>query len=344
MLAGVLGFLTASAFWPGLISAATAPRWAVMAAVSPLLLRPNPALLRPIFVATLGVWLGYAALSVWWAPDSLTALHELIHLTILAVIAILATGLARLDGLLTGLSIGVALSGIICAVQFLGWSPVEQAVGPAGLFYNRAILGETAAPLLVWCLLTRRGWLAIPLGVALLLCQSRVGLAVAGVVLLACYPRRVLLAALVIAVYAGIGWALDVLPVDIGKLYSAIQRLAIWRVTLTALPLEGHGIGAFSAHFPHWEYAHSDVLQSLYELGLATVAPLVLGVLAFEAPGGRAEKATLAVVALEACVSFPLHMPATGFIFAVLTGWLGCRRPHLRDVYDARRDPVSVGA
>jgi hypothetical protein len=179
----------------------------------------------------------------------------------------------------------------------------------------------------------------------LVLCESRVGLFATGLALVAFLSsQRILLLILGAGIYCILAWGLGVLPFDPGKLASASQRIEIWQDAISGVSMLGNGLGAFTAHFPHWEYAHSDLLQSLCELGIGTVGPVVCCVLAFQAPGHRPEKAALAVLAIEATVSFPLHLPATGFLFALLAGWLGGRRGVLRDACDVVGVPANAGA
>lgn len=337
-----LGFIVATAFWPGILSSAVAPRWVAVAILPPLLCRLDLAAIRPAFAFGLLVWVAYAALSVVWSVDKLTAGNEVFHLLFLVSVALMAAGAEDISGLLLGFSIGVSLSGILAAVQFFaGWSPVEQTIGPAGLFLNRALLAEIAAPVFVWCLLslnrsggTRLGWyvLLLPLAVPLVICESRVAVIATVVGLLFAYPRYGWRIAVGLAGYGLAAWFLNVLPFDPGKLASADQRFEIWRDAIAGFSPFGRGIGSFTALFPRWEYVHSDVLQAIYELGIGAVAPLVCGVMAFTAPADKPEKAALFVMAVVAAASFPLHTPAAAFLGFALAGHLAGRRAGLRSV------------
>jgi hypothetical protein len=339
-----VGFVAAMAFWPGLLSAAIAPRWVALAVLPPLLCRVDLRALQPTFFIALAGWLGYAAISIGWAPDRLTATHELIHLALLTIIAVAAAGIDDISGVLRWVSLGVAFSGALSVAQFYGWSPVEQISVPAGTFLNRAVLGEIAAPLFVWCLLSREFTLSAFLLCPLVLCQSRVAIvaAIAGMVI--ARPRWAIAIALSAIGYLGLAWMIGVLPYDASKFASASLRMEIWQQATTGLSVFGNGLGSFSANFPRSEYAHSDILQALYELGIGVLAPLVCGVLAFKAPASRPERAALVAVAIEVAVAFPLHLPASGFLAFLLAGRLGGRRAELRGVCDDGGTPACAGA
>jgi hypothetical protein len=321
----ILGFFVATAFWPGLLDAATAPRWAVIAAGVPLVSRLDPGSVRRWPLALFGLWLAYAALSLLWAPDRLTAAHELFRLLILAAVFLAAANLDDIGPVLRLFGWGVAASSFLAVPQFLGWSPVGEAVAPAGLFYNRDFLAELVAPLLVWAVWRRDWWLAVALSPAPLLCQSRVAL---------------------IAIAAGLGWhvwqsarwrwlvpavaacVLLVAALTLGKTDSTLERLAIWQAALSDPRIFGHGMGAFTAAFPVWEYAHSDALQAVYELGIGAGLPALL-VLVLCRNARRAIGAASIAMAVEIAIAFPLHLPASGFLAVLLAGGLARARPPL---------------
>ncbi|MBI3950269.1 MAG: O-antigen ligase family protein [Acidobacteria bacterium] len=172
-----------------------------------------------------------------------------------------------------------------------------------------------------------------------------------------------------LAVTAGIGAAaLIVLPLlgnqeainHLLNLKSVRGRVWMWAVTWTMIkdaPWGGHGLGTFGLHFPLYQakvfsqewaapfvsnasftsYAHNDYLQLWAEVGL-------LGLLAFGmlvwmvVKRGRALAndpvalgcwAALISLLVNAAVAFPLHLPTTLMLFAVLLGaveGVGCKK------------------
>ncbi len=132
---------------------------------------------------------------------------------------------------------------------------------------------------------------------------------------------------------------------------SVRGRVFIWAVTGTmiqAAPWFGHGLGTFGLHFPHYQarafaqdwaapflsnasattHAHNDYLQAWAETGLLGLAGL--GVLVWMViRRGRALAgdplalgcwAALISLLVNAAVAFPLHLPASLMLFAVLLG------------------------
>ena len=263
---------------------------------------------------------GYAGLSLFWTPDRLTGEYEFVHLLILAAAFLAAANIEDIGPLVRVFAWGVAASSILAVLQFAHfWSPIEQMISPAGLFFNRAFLAELAAPLFVWAVFSEEWLLAGLMGAPLILCQSRIALGTAAAVILIFRPRWIGWALLAGVVYGVVAYALGTLPINIGKLFSAEQRFQIWTAALSGLSPSGRGIGAFLTNYPEWGYAHSDLMQAFYEFGIGAI-PFTLLAATLYGCGARAEQAALAAIGIEACLSFPLHLPASGFLAAVLAG------------------------
>jgi hypothetical protein len=320
----VLAFLASVAVWPGIPDMATVPRWAVIAVGLPLVSRLDPREVAEPFRWLLLGGLAWAALSVAWSPDRLGAVLALFYLLVLSLVFVAAAA-AEFDAIMTGLAAGAGVSAVIAMVQMCGWSPVAQFAAPAGLFFNRDLLGEFLAPVAVWVLL--RGYRGF--GLALLL------------VIVATHSRSAGLAALLGLIYA---WrvtpttklfalsgvvVLSMLAISFGDQASAQQRIAIWWQAATHLSVFGHGIGWFQATYPLYVRAHSDLLQLLAELGLGAILWILTPVKMFaERRGELVQRAVLLTVCVEAAVSFPLHTPMGGFVAAAVAGSLAaaCRR------------------
>jgi hypothetical protein len=317
-----LGFFIAVAFWPGLLSAAVAPRWALIAVGLPLVSWLDPRALDLRIGLCLLATLGLAALSLAWTPDPLTGSLELSHLLILCAAVLAGACCTDLAPVLRAVALGVGVSSLIAVAQLVGHSPVEQMVSPAGLFANRNVLGELAAVVMVWAVLSGERWVSLVLLAAVILCRSRVGLVSA--VLALCWARPRWTPSIVImgVIYVLLAPLVGMSPLDPGKLVSAAERLEIWTAAISDPRLFGHGIGSFTAAYPGWEYAHSDFLQAFYELGVGVV-PFALVVVAALLAGPRSpERAAFGVLAVECLISFPLHLPTSAFLAGLLVGHL----------------------
>ncbi|HEV2225097.1 MAG TPA: hypothetical protein VGR84_19045, partial [Candidatus Acidoferrales bacterium] len=231
-------------------------------------------------------------------------------------------GEESLDGFMIGLAVGLLPSAALCLPQIIGWSPLPAGIEPSGLFYNRDILGELSAPVFVWFML-RRSWLTLIPAVPLLLCSSRVSWVAASLGLIFALPGRVR-KILGIAAMASVVAAVSVLWSE--RLRTVNERLMIWKITLRHVTISGHGIGSFDAVFPMFVTAHSDVLQAVFELGIGAAFLLALGIFLCLRETDRVVRGTFVASAVEVLVSFPLHLPANGFLVAVVAGHLARRR------------------
>ncbi len=187
------------------------------------------------------------------------------------------------------------------------------------------MLAEFASPLLVWAVVKQRWGLVACTVLPLLINGSRIGVAAAAVALVVGFwPRslhgRILL---VLAVTLLLGAVLLYLTAFNHKLGSIGLRLIFWLSTAYAITPLGHGLGWFRAANLSTEFAHSDVLQAFAELGLGACLFAAIPLFALFRKGQpRAELCAFLVLAIELVVSFPLHVPATAFLAALLAGYL----------------------
>lgn len=332
----VLGFAVTAAYFPGLLSPAYTPRWAVIligvALLTALDPRDVPASLRWI----VGWVLAMAAMATAFAsPDRLTGTLEFFCIVILCLAALAGASLNSMTDLMRGIGAGLALSSLLAICQYTGlWSPVPQTSSPSGLFFNSEILAELAALVLVWALLMRSWVIAAFAIIPLALCGSRVAVlaAVCGLAY-GLWPRDPIarIAVLGLAIPAGLGLvAILVFGVGLHKMGSLDHRLVLWGATIAAWTQWGHGLGWFEAAHPFEGMAHSDALQVIAEVGIAGFALLAIPFVAFRRNRGtHAERACFVAVCVEVVISFPLHFPASGFLAAVLAGYLVSDRPWL---------------
>lgn len=339
-----VGFGVAIVFWPGWIGSVISPRWAVLAALTPLVAKVDLKRLDPLSVGLpLFLMLAWATLTLAWTPDPLTGFNELFHLLILVGIVAAVSGLDDLAPVLSATGWGLAVSSVLAVPQFFGWwSPVEQISVPGGLFYNRLMLAEAAAPIFLWAALSRRYWLAVALSPAMLLCQSRVAALAVLIGFLAARPRWALLV-LPVAVLASAGaWWLGLPPFDINKMVSTYARLEIWGDALAGIVPAGQGIGSFTTLYPRWEFAHSDILQAWFELGFGSLPIMAFFVVAIRGPV-TPERAALSALLVETAISFPLHRPVTAFLAVALAAHLVAVRSGVRGGECRGRDQDVMG-
>ncbi len=323
----IWGFLVAIAYWPGILSAAFVPRWAVVAIGVALVGKIDPrALTRPILWLLVAA-LTAAALSVLQSPDRRGGLLELFYFVAFAGVFVVSSGFQSITPALRGLCAGLVLSSVLCLWQLSGWSVVPQASVPAGLFFSREVLAEFAAPLLVWAIV-RREWLCILAAIVpVALCDSRVAFASVAVGLLAAWrvPWQTKCLTLVPIALAAVAM-LFVFGAE--KFSTGGLRMVLWGATAMAIRPWPQGLGWFLAVHPNEQFAHSDLLQVLAEFGVIGALPLLaIFVLMLKYGNGeRGERAAFVAISVEAIVSFPLHVPATGFLAFLLAGHLARRR------------------
>ncbi len=309
---------------PTLLSAAFVPRLAVIAVGVPVVCDMSVwSVDATVRVALLGLLLVSVA-SLGLSPDPLAGFRDVIFLMFLCGAFIMGSSLDRIDGVMLGLGLGLGVSSLMCVPQWFGVSLVPQAAVPAGLFYNSEVLGEFSALILIWSLLRPVPLIAALALVPVLLCGSRVALVSLAVALFYAWRPgwRVLVGVTVACTAAAI-----VALVGTGdvKFHSAGLRGVIWGATAMAITPWGNGLGWFQAAHPSEQYAHSDVLQAMAELGVGSVFLFALAVIALmRQRGNHAERATFVGVCVQAAISFPLHLPASGFLAAVLAGYLAC--------------------
>jgi hypothetical protein len=321
-------FIVAAAYVPGIFAPSSMPKWWAFAVGLALASDLDPRRVPAVY------WLGvaWAAVTLAWTPVPGEALLDVYFLILIGFGIGAAAALDDLGPVLSAFCWGLSLSSALAVAQWLGWNGIPS-VGPSGLFMNSELLAETAAPLLAWAILRRRFAEVTIAGVPLLICGSRVAVvAVAAALVLTWRPRRrwarpALL--LLIAVAA----ASTLVILGPGKLQSGMDRAVLWLAAIDSVTLLGRGVGWWAvAHSdPLTEFAHSDALQLVVETGVGAALFFAVPVAALLGGAGKpGERAAFAAVCIEAVVSFPLHVPATAFLAAILAGSLVGARSRLR--------------
>ena len=133
-----------------------APHWAVLALGLPLVskLDPRPLLGWPGVLLIAGV--AWAALGLAWTPDPLGGALDLWHTVLLSLVVVAAAGIENPRRVMTALAYGIAVSVGVAVFQLAGYHPIATVNRPAGLFFNRDLFAEAAAPVFIWAALGKR--------------------------------------------------------------------------------------------------------------------------------------------------------------------------------------------
>lgn len=332
-------------FWPGIAGAATTPRWAFLAVVVPAVLWFRQIKNITLAHLLLGCFLAWGGVSFFWGTVGYDWALTYAHFLMMAGLFVIAAEMKSVRGMIAGATVAMAVNSAVCYAQIQGWQGLGQLVKPGGLFLNRNVGSETAALLLI-ALVYKRMWWGIPLVLPSFIMQNNRGataalIVVAALALLRTRPKILVAVVSVAAAFVSLHYIKywDG-PVD--------ERFSIWFDTIDGYRWLGHGLGQFYGTYPSVatridtlaqrpDHAHNDLLELGYELGIGFVF-----VLAFVRSIWRnslaTEKAVLIAFAVEGMFGFPLYMPTTAAIFAVVAGRLAGAGPSLRDdLYAGRR-------
>jgi hypothetical protein len=314
---GSYSFLLSVFYIPQFFHGATNTRWGLLAVTTPILLLALKPLGKFTLLHLIGLtFLVLSFLSLIWTFNFYDSIDKLISFLIVAQLFVLGTRLDHIN--LKWIFIGLALG---LAVSLVNW--------PKGLFVNENILAETAILTLVG-LIVFEGYIFTLFVIPNIVTGSR-AVIVAGLVTMAIFvwnKHR-------IAGYSLI--ALSVLFIGASYIFgfnvnSFKERLDIWQDALNGISLFGNGIGSFHSLFPWFSenidvfktrpvYAHNDLLQITFELGLFGLALSVLFMSILLRTNSN-EKYIISTFAVLSLFSFPFHMPTSVFIFAIVAGYM----------------------
>lgn len=328
----LLGIAIMTAFMPGVIGLVSITSWAVMWLVVPVLLLKCEIEINIINILG-AVFLSYAALSLLWSPHGML---ELMQLLALASVFVWGSTLKDLKNVTIGLSIGLAFSSVLAIFQFFGINIVYSGtIRPSGLFFNSNIFAEISGMLLLLILINKLWWY-IPVAVPGLMVSSRaviLGLGVSLAMLVWAKSKiasiSILISSWFIAYF--ITFPTTIVTSAITNTASAIQRLYVWQDMLAGFTLFGNGIGSFIYKFPEYnrhvdssvtivEYAHNDLLQLIFELGIGAI-PLMIAVALLLKVQNEYRSAFVFFIIIG-IFGFPLHMPITLFMVALVAAQL----------------------
>lgn len=319
---GWFAFAVAVAYWPGIPEAVVTAKWAVISAAPVMLFWLTP---RWSIVHTLAlVFLAWAGITGAWTPVETDAADAMFKLTLGFLLFVIGFETRSLDTFYKCLAIGLIPSTVVAVAQAAGYVPLDGGMeAPSGLFGNSNVMGELAA-LVIIGLAAQASWGFVGLtAVPLLLAQARC--AFLAVILTGLFASRFATGVLLVCMAA-----LLVLPMhrDLPSIHSMGERFSIWRDAASELTAEGQGIGSFqtvmqarsdSTHRVV-QHAHNDAIELAVELGpLGCILALVLAALVMSRAEGS-DRLVLAALGIEAMFGFPLHMPGTVFVGAVVAG------------------------
>ncbi len=329
-------FAIGVAFWPGTAGGAISPRWALIGAGIWLFVRPVE-IAAGHFVMVLLV--GWGALSLTWSAFPLDGIDALCRLIFLTGAFFVGSSLTNLRPVYAGFALALGVSSVIAIAQtFWDWQGVFHAShGAAGLFVNKNSMAEIAALVLIGVLVERMWWLVPLILPAALLPVSRttlLALAVSGLVALRS-PLAWFLVCFGLSGVAVFVFDLGWWPAIPNSLY---ERLSFWGDTVRNLNVMGHGLGSFNGLYPSFatadtlavrtDHVHNDYIEWVFELG--AVGAALLAALVVCLVRGRAVRCSAGCVAValgvEMLLAFPLHLPCTAFLGALVLGHLAGNR------------------
>ena len=330
-------------FLPGIASGGSTPRWAFLAVLVPIILFSIKVRLTLPHIF-LGLLISYGALSFFWSTVGYDWALEMSRFLIVFGLFLIGSSLQSLRPIIIGCAIGLAINSIVVIAQVYGWQGIQQTVSPGGLFLNKNLGGEIAALILIGALYERIWW-AIPLVLpSFILPHSRGSYAAFGAVaLLWAFQKhpKTLVVLVSVAVFL-FGYLYIIYPDG-----AVAERFSIWADVLDGSSWFGHGLGQLYSTYPEYasrvdtlaqrpEHAHNDLLELWYDLGIGSIVVIAF-VRCLWRGTLQAEKAILVAFFVEGLFNFPLYMPATAALFALVAGSLAGSGPSLRDDINACR-------
>lgn len=321
----IFAFLVTVAYWPGNPAAVVTVKWAVVSCAPLMLFMPR---IRWSVIHTLAcVLIGWAAVTALWAPDQAVAIDALWKMMLGFVLFMVGYEVESLDGFYIGAAVGLLPSSVLVA-----WQLTQGDPQPAGLFGNPNMLGEAAALVAIALFLRSLWWPSAIVIPALVLAQAR-GAYLAVLAVFAA-RGRVLLVAMVCML------GLLALPKHraLADLSTMQERLTIWRDSAKLVTVFGHGIGSFETVIAGKHSLpdkivtrpHNEILGAAVELGVfGAIFAFALSGLVVARAQWR-ERAVLLGLGVEAMFGFPLAMPATAVIGAVVAGHAARGWAHIR--------------
>lgn len=321
----ILAFLVMTAYIPNYIGYAIPTGWVVMllGAVYYLYWGNSTQLTKSQLIQNWSIlaFVFYAALSLIWSPNGYYIFSQL-----LAIVGIFIVS-SKLDIklIIKGLVFGLIVSDLVMLSQIFGFKEILYVtLLPAGLFVNSNILAEVSTLILILLLINRMWWYSFACLPGLLVSSRATVLSLIGASVVWAWSKSKLITTAFITLGCLVFYIFSShhdMSID--------ERLTIWRDTINGFTLFGHGIGSFEYLYPMYSSlnpaemlrpneAHNEFIQFYFELGIMIILPIFTIIINWN----KEYAPWLVSFAIISCFGFPLHIPATAFMFAIVFGYI----------------------
>ena len=359
---GLLGFAFAITFVPYLAEASNAPKWIIASVLVPWMLAGRRIEMTTAHWLVLA-FLAWCAISLFWAVSLFDGVNQLWKFIVLAGVFALGS-CVDIRPALKWFVFGIVINGVVAALQHEGILQSLSVAGHAGLLLQKNYLAEAGLVAAVIAFTLNR-WLSGSLSLVVLAISASKAAWFAGGMMGAYWVwrrHRLLGAATALLVAAG----------SVGVLTLWIDQHGFWdrspgaRVAMTAntavaiadRPL-GHGVGSFWSGYPLYHdrvietgpgayglvmrprTPHSDLLTIGFELGIPGLAFLFM--LVWQLRRHEYSAVILSFILLG-LFAFPLFVPSTALIVALVAGRICGDRQRIRGFARIRRTDVPAGA
>jgi hypothetical protein len=337
----LLGFGVITAYVPGIIGASISTGWLFLFIIVPFLF-----LYCDKTQFGLGfIFICYAALSLAWTEILNIAWFHLLQLIILACVFCVGQNIKDVKPIFKGLALGLGVSSIISILQWYGFNLGIYTISKsnAALFINPNIFSEVSAVILV-SLVVLKLWWWIPITLpGLMLVQSRAAYLALGIGIFIGiwkYNRYLAFSLFVLVGIIGSYFYWGNFSIDSFK-----ERLDIWADTIRGFKFFGNGVGSYEVLFPYYathidteiarpRYVHNDLLNVIFEFGIASILFLMVLFNAFKS--NKPEATILLTVCIISLFTYPMHIPTQAFIAFLVAGYLTADIAYNRSVWDNR--------
>ncbi len=340
----LLGFLLAVCYIPLVTGTAILTQWLLLGVALPMMIL-TPLRITPVH--WLGcVFLAYVCASLTWTENIYDSGWTVFCWIVLAMAFCLGSLQESLRPIFVGICVGLMFSVLFVVLAQAGWRPIYQQAwdAPAGLFVAPNALGSILAIAVVAAVVYEIWWF-VPFGIyGLISSNYRIGVIAALICAVPIYWRI----SKRVTIYLICAVTLCVIALTLWKATPAGHRLEYWSSILPVLSWQGYGIGSFFQLYPTLanelvsrpEHAYNDYLELVFELGLGVLPLWLLLALCFEAKSD--DRLILACFLLQSLAFFPLSVPLSAFMAALVAGQLARVRALDRDKRGARRRVVPL--
>ncbi len=318
----LLGFGITTIYIPGVLGASVPTGWFLLFIVMPLIAWSIK------FEFSYGFLLiCYATLSLLWTENFNIGFFLLLQMIALGLVYCLGKSIKDPKPVFIGLALGLGISGVIAILQkYFEFKFVFVNGIVAGLFVNPNVFSETSVVILL-CLLVSKLYWWIPVTLpGILIVHSRTGLLALGVGLFTWLFNKNRYFALLSLL--GVALLSTIFYWNSFSISSIIERFDLWKDTIKGFSVRGNGIGSFEILFPNYavnidtsvarpRYAHNDLLQLIFDLGVGSVFILPLLWIKIK----NEYSPILYGIGIVASLSFAFHMPALAFIGCLVAGF-----------------------